>query len=59
MTLQEFIKFEEYIRCICIGRDRILPIQYDPTRVGPTGLMRAATSSTRNTSGCRRSCTTA
>lgn len=39
MTLQEFIKFEEYIRCICIGRDRILPIQYDPTRIGPTGLM--------------------
>ena len=39
MTLQEFIKFEEDIRCICIGRDRILASQYDPTRVGPTGLM--------------------
>jgi hypothetical protein len=32
MTLQEFIDFEEYVRCICIGRDRVLPIQYDPSR---------------------------
>lgn len=32
MTLQEFIDFEEYVRCICIGRDRILVIQYDPKR---------------------------
>jgi hypothetical protein len=30
MTLQEFIDFEDYIRCICIGRDHILPIKYDP-----------------------------
>jgi hypothetical protein len=32
MTLQEFIDFDQYIRCICIGKDRILPIQYDPKR---------------------------
>ena len=32
MTLQQFIDFEEYVRCICIGRDFILPIQYDPRR---------------------------
>jgi glutathione synthase/RimK-type ligase-like ATP-grasp enzyme len=32
MTLQEFIDFEEYVRCICIGQDRILVIQYDPKR---------------------------
>jgi glutathione synthase/RimK-type ligase-like ATP-grasp enzyme len=38
MTLQEFIDFEDYVRCICIGRDRILPIQYDPKQIGPTGL---------------------
>jgi glutathione synthase/RimK-type ligase-like ATP-grasp enzyme len=30
MTFQEFIDFEEYIRCICIGREKILPIKYDP-----------------------------
>jgi hypothetical protein len=32
MTLQQFINFEEYTRCICVGRDEILPIQYDPRR---------------------------
>ena len=32
MTLQEFIEFDEYIRCICVGKDRILPIQYSPSR---------------------------
>lgn len=38
MTLQEFIDFDNYIRCICVGQDRILPIQYDPKLIGPTGL---------------------
>jgi hypothetical protein len=38
MTLQEFIDFDNYVRCICIGKDRILPIQYDPKQIGPTGL---------------------
>lgn len=32
MTLQEFIDFDDYVRCICIGRDTILPIRYDPHR---------------------------
>lgn len=32
MTLQEFIDFEDYVRCICIGREFILPIRYDPRR---------------------------
>ena len=31
MILQEFIKWEDYVRCICIGRSNILPIRYDPT----------------------------
>lgn len=30
MTLQEFIDFDKYVRCICVGKERILPIQYDP-----------------------------
>jgi len=30
MIVQEFIKFEQFIRCICIGQDDILPIHYDP-----------------------------
>ena len=32
MTLQQFIDFDEYVRCICIGKEFILPIQYDPKR---------------------------
>jgi glutathione synthase/RimK-type ligase-like ATP-grasp enzyme len=32
MTLQEFIDFDEYIRCLCIGRQMVLPIKYDPKR---------------------------
>jgi hypothetical protein len=30
MTLQEFIDFDEYVRCICIGKEFTLPIKYDP-----------------------------
>ncbi|HEX9164408.1 MAG TPA: hypothetical protein VF862_00755 [Gemmatimonadales bacterium] len=30
MIAQEFIKFEQFIRCICIGQEHILPIHYDP-----------------------------
>lgn len=38
MTLQQFIDFEDYVRCVCVGQDRILPIQYDPKTRGSTGL---------------------
>jgi hypothetical protein len=30
MILQEFIDFEEFVRCICLGQEEIMPIQYDP-----------------------------
>lgn len=30
MIAQEFIHFEQFVRCICIGQEHILPIQYDP-----------------------------
>jgi glutathione synthase/RimK-type ligase-like ATP-grasp enzyme len=30
MILQEFIDWDDYVRCICIGRDQILPIRYNP-----------------------------
>jgi hypothetical protein len=30
MILQEFIDFEDYVRCICIGREHVLPLRYDP-----------------------------
>lgn len=30
MIVQEFIKWEQYIRCMCLGRDEVLPMKYDP-----------------------------
>jgi hypothetical protein len=30
MIVQEFIKWDEFVRCICIGRQHVLPIKYDP-----------------------------
>jgi glutathione synthase/RimK-type ligase-like ATP-grasp enzyme len=40
MTLQEFIAFDDYVRCICVGRGQnVLPIQYNPAMIHPkTGL---------------------
>jgi hypothetical protein len=32
MILQEFIRWRDYVRCICIGREHVLPIRYDPLR---------------------------
>jgi hypothetical protein len=30
MILQEFIAWDDYVRCICIGREDVLPIRYNP-----------------------------
>ena len=30
MILQEFIEWEQFVRCLCIGREHVLPIKYDP-----------------------------
>lgn len=30
MVVQEFIEWEHFVRCICIGQQDILPIKYDP-----------------------------
>lgn len=30
MILQEGIEFEDYVRCICLGGDRIMPMRYNP-----------------------------
>jgi hypothetical protein len=35
MMLQEFIEWENYARCICIGQDKILPIKFDINRPFP------------------------
>jgi hypothetical protein len=30
MIVQEFIRWESYVRCLCIGRAEVLPMKYDP-----------------------------
>jgi hypothetical protein len=30
MIVQEFIEWDEFVRCICLGQEEILPIRYDP-----------------------------
>ena len=30
MILQEFIRWEHFVRCICLGQEEVLPIKYDP-----------------------------
>jgi hypothetical protein len=32
MILQEFIEWDKYIRCLCLGQQDVLPMQYDPRR---------------------------
>lgn len=32
MVLQEFIEWDKYIRCLCLGQKEVLPMQYDPKR---------------------------
>lgn len=30
MVVQEFIEWEQYVRCMCLGREIVLPMKYDP-----------------------------
>jgi len=30
MVVQEFIEWDAYVRCMCIGREFVLPMRYDP-----------------------------
>ncbi len=30
MILQEFIDWDDYVRCICIGRENVYPLRYNP-----------------------------
>jgi hypothetical protein len=30
MIVQEFIHWDHFVRCLCLGQDEILPIKYDP-----------------------------
>ena len=30
MVVQEYIQWEQFVRCLCIGQEEILPMKYDP-----------------------------
>jgi hypothetical protein len=30
MVVQEFIPWEHYVRCLCLGQEEVLPMKYDP-----------------------------
>jgi hypothetical protein len=30
MILQEYIQWDQFVRCLCLGQEEILPIKYDP-----------------------------
>lgn len=30
MVVQEFIEWEHYVRCMCLGQERVLPMKYNP-----------------------------
>jgi len=30
MIVQEFIEWDHFVRCICIGQDQVMPVKYDP-----------------------------
>ncbi len=30
MIVQEFIEWQHYVRCLCLGQEEVLPIKYDP-----------------------------
>jgi len=32
MVLQEYIEWDQFVRCICIGQTNIMPIKYDPRK---------------------------
>jgi hypothetical protein len=32
MVVQEFIQWQHYVRCLCIGQEHVLPIKYDPNQ---------------------------
>ncbi|MGB7922165.1 MAG: hypothetical protein WCF57_02850 [Pyrinomonadaceae bacterium] len=37
MTLQEFIHFDQFVRCYCIGQEEVMVMPYDPTKAYLSG----------------------
>ena len=30
MVVQEFVRWDQYVRCLCLGQEEVLPMKYDP-----------------------------
>ena len=30
MIVQEFVKWDQYVRCLCLGQNEVLPMPYNP-----------------------------
>ena len=30
MVVQEFIEWDQFVRCLCLGQEEVLPMKYDP-----------------------------
>ncbi|MDQ1592458.1 MAG: hypothetical protein QOG71_3085 [Pyrinomonadaceae bacterium] len=37
MTLQEFVAFDQFVRCYCIGQEEVMIMPYDPTKAYLSG----------------------
>ena len=51
MTLQEFIDFEQYVRCFTFGKMDIMPVAYDPERAPLPGGARVSVEGTGRARG--------
>ncbi len=65
MIVQEFIQWDQFVRCLCLGQEEILPMKYDPRerkylvqRELSLARARGARSSRTRGRWCRRSATT-
>ena len=38
MTLQEGIEFDQFVRCYCVGQEKVLIMPYDPTKPYLSGM---------------------
>ena len=50
MTLQQFVRFDKYVRCFTFGKNDIVPVAYDPHQRGATS---SSTTTSSPSSGAR------
>ena len=38
MTLQEGIEYDQFVRCYCVGKEKVLIMPYDPSKPYLSGM---------------------